>query len=65
MAKKMCFYGDYDARNVRPEKSRDLGDLQHFLSTITSGKFYVDPEILSPQVKWGQIVIWSEKKPYS
>ena len=25
MAKKMCFYGEYDARNIGPEKSRDLG----------------------------------------
>ena len=25
MAKNVFFYGDYDARNMRPEKSRDLG----------------------------------------
>ena len=30
---------------------------------MTSGKFYVDPEILSPQVKKGQEVIWSENNP--
>ena len=24
-------YGDYDAKNMRPEKSRDLGVLGHFL----------------------------------
>ena len=31
MAKKMCFfYGEYDARNIGPEKSRDLGSLGHF-----------------------------------
>ena len=31
-----------------------------FLSTITSGKFYVDPENLNAWVKWGQNVISSE-----
>ena len=36
---------------------------KNFLSTMTSGKFYVDPEILSPQVKKGQVVIWSENNP--
>ena len=30
---------------------------------MTSGKFYVDPEILSSQVKKGQEVIWSENNP--
>ena len=30
MAKKMCFYRDYDAQNMRPEKSRDLRGLRHF-----------------------------------
>ena len=30
---------------------------------LISGKFYVDPENLSPQVEWGQKVIWSENKP--
>ena len=34
-----------------------------FLSTMFSGKFHVDPEILSPQVKRGQEVIWSENNP--
>ena len=30
---------------------------------MTSGKFYVDPENLSPQVRRGQEVIWSENNP--
>ena len=29
--KDVFFDGDYDARNMRPQKSRDLGDLGHFL----------------------------------
>ena len=29
--KDVFFYGDYDDRNMRLEKSRDLGDLGHFL----------------------------------
>ena len=32
--KDVFFYGDYDARNMRPEKSRDLGGLQHFLTNF-------------------------------
>ena len=28
-----------------------------------NGQFHVDPENLSPQVKWGQIVILSENNP--
>ena len=26
MAKNMCFYGDYDAQNMRPQTSRDLDE---------------------------------------
>ena len=33
------------------------------MSTVTSGKFYVDPKILSPYVKKGQDVISSENNP--
>ena len=29
--KDVFFDGDYDARNMRPQKSRDLGGLGHFL----------------------------------
>ena len=29
--KRCIFYEDYDDRNMRLEKSRDLGDLGHFL----------------------------------
>ena len=29
--KDVFFYGDYDARNMRPQNSRDLGGLGHFL----------------------------------
>ena len=29
--KDVFFYGDYDDRNMRPQKSRDLGGLGHFL----------------------------------
>ena len=29
--KDVFFGGDYDARNMRPQKSRDLGGLGHFL----------------------------------
>ena len=28
-----------------------------------NGQFHVDPENLSPKVKWGQIVIWRKNNP--
>ena len=32
--KDVFSYGDYDARNMRPQKSRDLGGLGHFCSNF-------------------------------
>ena len=48
---------------LQAEKS--LSDIcsKNFLSTMASEKFYVYPENLSPQVKRGQQVIWSENNP--
>ena len=59
--KDVFFYGDYDARNMRLQKSRDLGGLGHFLVDFSAfwaewGQFEVISGIVAaPSVPWRRL----------
>ena len=69
--KRCIFYGDYDDRNMRLEKSRDLGYLGHFLvnfrwfiqKTPYRKKLYQDLKFLYDFSK--SLILGDEKKTYA